>query len=147
MGNRNKNLGFMKTNKSLYSFHCLFNRAHCSKRTSFLRWCIQICHPQSSISRPVKFCKIHQLCCLAAWLPFKQIKCFPSSQSIRGSSCNNTSSHKKGVQSSRSVAGISKSQPLKVCYTPSRTHYVCEGHGGIKAENAEMAHIIHVAVD
>lgn len=129
MGNRNKNLGFMRTNKPLYSLYCLFNAAHCIKRTSFLRWWIQTCHPQSSISRPVKLCEQDTPALLfSCMVPIQtDKKCFSSSQNIRGSSCNNTSSHKKGVQSSGNVAAISKSQLPKVCYTPNRTHYVLWG--------------------
>lgn len=70
----------MKTNKSLSFFHCLFNTVHFTKRTSFLRWCIQICHPQSSILFDDLWWILMNCeqdtpaLCLASWSPFKDIK-------------------------------------------------------------------------
>lgn len=149
MGNRKKNLGFMKTNKSLSSFHCLFNTSHLTKRTRFLRWCIQMCHPQSSFSRPLMLCEQDTPALLfICVVPIQTDKnCFPPSQSIRGRSCNNTSSHKKGFRVVEVLlVSVNHSSPKSVRH-PTEHITSCEGQGGMKAENVEMIYIIHMVAD
>lgn len=41
---------------------------------------------------------------------------------------------------------VNHSSPKSVRHPPEHITF-CDGQGGIKAENAEMVHIIHIAVD